>query len=187
MCVVFCFRMFGILVFCCKQGLFVTCLVPGPWMNWQRRQVGIWKFFQHPWRRLWKFVNLDIWSQTDPSNADYQHEKMSRPKCLQGLDESGNRWPLHVSFCIWRAPRILPKKNPAKKTVCTVRFFWYNVSTNKNIAFRARGTARAYSMFATFYCNLQHSARCSTPGDWFAVVIYSTRRVAAHHNIDFLL
>ena len=34
---------------------------------------------------------------------------------------------------------------------------------------------------------VQHLATCSTPGSWFSAVIYSTWRLAAHQNIDFLL
>ena len=35
-------------------------------------------------------------------------------RAKEAIDESGNRWHQHVSFCIWRAPRILQKIIPAK-------------------------------------------------------------------------
>ena len=93
----------------------------------------------------------------------------------------------NMSVFAFGVHRAYSKKKTTAKKVCTVILFWQRVGTNKNIAFRARGTARAYSMFVTFYRNLQHLARCSTPEYWFSIVIYSTRRVAARRNIDFLL
>ena len=81
---------------------------------------------------------------------------------------------------------------------CSTPEYWFSsviystqrLAARQNIDFLLLFTAFSdlqHTIILIFYCNLQHSATCSTPECWFSIVIYSTWRLAAHQNIDFLL
>ena len=88
------------------------CDVFGPWVRWERGQVGIWEFFRRRRRRLeiwepgnlgfwefgdlgtWKSRNFEIWGPGNPEFWDPKNQKNKKsqksnpfcPKCRQGLD-----------------------------------------------------------------------------------------------------